>query len=68
MKQSRSDIIKSEIASLRRSVDKCDSDHKIVTGMIENLTRDKFGIEKERTDLLWMIVTRDDELKRISET
>lgn len=67
MPQGRKFIIESEITSLERAIDKCDSDHVIVTDMIKDLTNDKFGIEKERVDLLWMVIRRKDELREMGE-
>jgi hypothetical protein len=44
MTQNRKEIIESEIASLERTIDKYVNDHRIATGMIDDLTKDRIGM------------------------
>ena len=63
MTQNRREIIKEEIVSLRRNIDKLAHDHAIVTGMIDDLMNDRAGMTKEMISLTKMTRDRTDELE-----
>jgi predicted nucleic acid-binding Zn-ribbon protein len=67
MIQNRKEIIQSEIASLERTIDKYANDHRIVTGMIDDLTKDRIGMSREIMDLKKMVNDRVAELNSTDE-
>jgi 3',5'-cyclic AMP phosphodiesterase CpdA len=60
MTQNKREIIELEIVSLKKTIDKINIDHMIITGMIHDLMNDRGGMTKETIKLTKMIRDRDD--------
>ena len=67
MTQNRREIIELEIASLRKTIDKINVDHMIVTGMIDDLINDRIGMTREIIDLTKMLKERSGELEEMGK-
>lgn len=65
MTQNKREIIELEIVSLKKTIDKINIDHMIITGMIHDLMNDRGGMTKETIKLTKMIRDRHDELEEM---